>query len=293
MNNPGDVALAPERLKRPTRLSTTLMLPMLGLLLTLCWDLSRRGWWDSGGRVGYWLGVVGGSMMLLLLLYPLRKRVRSMRNWGSPKIWLWLHMLLGIGGPMLILLHCGFRAGSVNAAAALYSMCIVAGSGVLGRFLYVRINQGLVHEQRALATLRAQLGFDGSRKSLLWFAEAAQSSLLVFETQALARVGAGVNWLRLIAVLPLLSWRVRFQAQSMVRRELKAMAQAEHWSPAVLRSRSRAARLAVVSYLAAVMRLALFSAWERLFALWHVAHIPFVALLLGAGVVHVWAVHAY
>ena len=35
------------------------------------------------------------------------------------------------------------------------------------------------------------------------------------------------------------------------------------------------------------------SAYERLFALWHVAHIPFVYLLVVSAIVHVVAVHAY
>jgi len=33
--------------------------------------------------LGYVLGIVGGSMMLLLLLYPLRKRSRAMRRLGA------------------------------------------------------------------------------------------------------------------------------------------------------------------------------------------------------------------
>jgi hypothetical protein len=98
---------------------------VLGLLLGLVgfvWDISRRGLFKVGDDVGYWLGV---------------------------------------GGPLLVLLHCGFRAGSLNAAAALYSMVIVASSGVIGRFLYVRVNRGLVVEHRSLQQLRLALGLDG------------------------------------------------------------------------------------------------------------------------------------
>ena len=35
------------------------------------------------------------------------------------------------------------------------------------------------------------------------------------------------------------------------------------------------------------------TAFERVFALWHVAHLPFVYLLVISAVVHVVAVHAY
>jgi hypothetical protein len=52
-------------------------------------------------------------------------------------------MIMGIGGPLLILMHSTFQVGSLNAAVALYSMLLVAGSGVVGRFIYVRVHRGL------------------------------------------------------------------------------------------------------------------------------------------------------
>jgi hypothetical protein len=42
-----------------------------------------------------------------------------------------------------------------------------------------------------------------------------------------------------------------------------------------------------------VVRVAQYNAYERVFALWHVAHLPFVYLLVISAVVHVIAVHAY
>ena len=47
------------------------------------------------------------------------------------------------------------------------------------------------------------------------------------------------------------------------------------------------------SYLEATMRVAQFRGYERLFALWHVAHIPFVYMLAASAVIHVIAVHMY
>ena len=59
------------------------------------------------------------------------------------------------------------------------------------------------------------------------------------------------------------------------------------------RRRKRRARRLVDQYLHAVVRVAQYSAYERVFALWHVAHLPFVYLLVISAVVHVIAVHAY
>ena len=64
---------------------------------------------------GYWLGIVGASMMLLLLFYPLRKRFRILRHLGKIPDWFRLHMVLGILGPTLILFHGNFKLGSLNS----------------------------------------------------------------------------------------------------------------------------------------------------------------------------------
>ena len=42
-----------------------------------------------------------------------------------------------------------------------------------------------------------------------------------------------------------------------------------------------------------MVRVAQYTAYERVFALWHMAHLPFVYLLVISAIVHVIAVHAY
>lgn len=263
-------------------------------LLALAWKVSRAGWFEPGDDVGYWIGVVGGVMMTLLLIYPMRKHVKFMQGWGRVKFWLWGHMVLGIGAPLLILVHCTFRTGSTNAAVALWSMVVVALSGIVGRVLYTRINRGLLAERSALRQYKVEARLDGIGRSRLWFAPKAQERLIEFEASALsAAAGAGGHWVRLICVLPLASWQVRLRCLHDVNVELRRMAQEQGWSRRDLNKRRRLARGTVVQHLACVMRVALFAAWERLFALWHVAHVPVVFLLVASTVFHVIAVHAY
>jgi hypothetical protein len=66
-----------------------------------------------------------------------------------------------------------------------------------------------------------------------------------------------------------------------------------HWSAHEQERRERQARKLVRRFLTAVVKVAHFTAYEKLFSLWHVAHIPFVYLLVISAVVHVLAVHAY
>ena len=46
-------------------------------------------------------------------------------------------------------------------------------------------------------------------------------------------------------------------------------------------------------YFAAVNKTAAFVFYERLFALWHVLHLPLFAILVFAAIIHVLAVHLY
>ena len=50
--------------------------------IALGWLTREYGWINPEHGVGYWLGIAGGSLMLILLLYPLRKRWRFMHRLG-------------------------------------------------------------------------------------------------------------------------------------------------------------------------------------------------------------------
>jgi hypothetical protein len=56
----------------------------------------RQPDYEPGSTVGYRLGLTGALMMLTLLIYPLRKHVPWLREFGRLSDWLQLHMILGI-----------------------------------------------------------------------------------------------------------------------------------------------------------------------------------------------------
>ena len=92
--------------------------------------------------------------MLLLLIYPARKRLPGLKAIGSTKIWFQIHMALGVIGPVLILFHANFRLGATNSNVALVCMLVVAGSGLFGRYFYAHIHHGLHGRKASLAELR-------------------------------------------------------------------------------------------------------------------------------------------
>jgi len=231
---------------------------------------------------------------LLLFSYPLRKHFRFARNWGRVKWWFLVHMVLGVGGPTLILLHSTFHVGSLNAAVAMYSMIVVALSGVVGRFLYARVNRGLHSERATLQDMQVRAGLDEAEaRSRLAFAPKVEELLAKFEQN---EVHAQTNWLtylRQVFWLPIHQWLVYRQCASQLRQVLLTLAKQERWHKRDYIARKKNANKLIDQYLNAVARVAQFKAYERLFSLWHVAHIPFVYLLVISAVVHVVAVHAY
>ena len=266
----------------------------IALLVGGAWWLVRATGLRAGSDAGYWLGVIGGSLMILLFAYPLRKRLRFMSRWGAAKRWFVVHMVLGIGGPLVVLIHSTFRVGSLNAGVALYSMLIVAGSGVIGRFLYLRIHRGLHGKQENLAQLTQSLGLHhDDLRSALAFARHIEKDLRDFEHQSL-RAGKGLSGhLGAFSVLPLR--RAFLQQRCVVALKQALKERTDHHdvdAQAVLRDYSHLQQC-IDEYLQAVQRVAQLQSATRLFSLWHVLHVPFVYLMVLCAVVHVVAVHAY
>jgi hypothetical protein len=267
---------------------------VIGALVACAWWISRQGWFKAGDDLGYWLGVTGGVLMLLLFSYPLRKYVRGLHRLGKVKWWFAAHMVLGIGGPLLILVHSTFQIGSLNAAVAMYSMLVVAASGVVGRFIYLRIHRGLSGQKQSLQQLRSRAGLDESEaRSRLHFAPEVEARLQAFaDRQLAARPGWG-TWLRQVFVLPAQMWLLYFRCAAELLRPLRKLARQRGWSRSDLARRNYLARKLVRRYLTSVVTVAQFTAFERMFALWHVLHTPFVYILVISAVVHVIAVHMY
>jgi hypothetical protein len=232
--------------------------------------------------------------MVLLFTYPLRKHFKFTRKWGRVKWWFVVHMLLGIGGPLLILLHSTFRVGSLNAAVALYSMLAVAISGIIGRFIYARVGRGLHGEKASLRDLQHRAGLEQENaRSRLSFAPRVESRLKDFERRELMSKSGWLTYSRQVCWLPVQSWLVYRQCTVELHYTLGTLAKKNQWKPKDLMTREKHARSLVRQYLDSVTRVAQYTAYERVFSLWHVAHIPFVYLLVISAIVHVVAVHAY
>lgn len=265
------------------RLGWPLFFGFLALVYWLGREVAQGHYYKPGSDFGYYLGVVGGSLMLMLLLYPLRKHVPFMKSWGPMKPWFRAHMICGVTGPILVVFHSTFQIGSLNAAVAMTCMLLVAGSGVVGRYVYTRIHHGLYGRQRTLQELQSQTGgFSADMAAGFRMAPELLARLRRFQHEATdASAGVLARFWRFVSIRP--------RAYVLYRQSLRDLSSQmrpgdDDWMQA---------RDLVDTYLNGVVDLAQFRTYERIFSLWHVLHIPLVFLLLLSAIFHVIAVHMY
>jgi hypothetical protein len=240
--------------------------------------------------IGYALGITGGSLMLALLLYPLRKRYRSLQWMGSVRGWFRTHMICGIVGPSLILFHCNFSLGATNSNVALFSMLIVAISGIIGRYFYSRIHHGLYGAKVVLKETKqdAQLARFGIQKV---FANVPDLLAMLedFEGETLkARRGLLSTAFQLLA-MPVRIRLVHRSAMGLVHQHLASQQLGQRGRAQMRAGAERFLRV----HLDAVRKVAETGFYERLFSMWHVLHLPLFVMLIVTAVFHIIAVHVY
>jgi len=170
----------------------------------------------------------------------------------------------------------------------------VAGSGIVGRFIYTKIHHGLYGRQATLRERQAHLGLSGeSVKSKFHFAPRTEERLRALEAYSAGEARHGfLGVRRSLAVAIRVRW-VYWRSMREVRRILSRAAVERRWAPEERVRRIRIAGRMLQVYLRELQEVAQFRTYERLFSLWHVLHVPFVFMLVLSAVVHVLAVHMY
>lgn len=256
-----------------------LIISFVAGLTWLGFQVATHDYFKPGDDLGYNMGLIGGLMMLTLLMYPLRKHFAFMRRLGEMKYWFSMHMMFGIFGPLLVLFHSTFQIHSVNAAVALTSMLVVAGSGFIGRYAYRHIHRGLYGSKLTLHEIREELlGAKDEADSKLKNYPAVVVVLHRFQKYALHPGMPFTGKVLRFFALPIRRQIANFRCRMLVPDHSRE---------------GREVRNLVLDYLYGIERAAQFKVFERIFALWHVIHIPLVYMLVATAIWHVVAVHMY
>ena len=254
----------------------------------------NEGYLIAESGLGYLLGIVGSLLMVVLMLYPMRKKMRFMRNWGPIPYWFRFHMLAGIIGPVMILFHANFHLGSLNSQVVLGSTLLVASSGIFGRYLYTKIHYGLYGKRASLEQLHEALATNQDNLVAVFaYAPKIQQRLLDFDEIVLRPSHGLLPSIGRVLLIDLRRYWTELRIRLSLRRALRVAAQRNNWSRREAARQHRNADLLIKRHFVAVLKVAEFSFYERFFSFWHIFHMPLFLLLLVALVIHVIAVHMY
>jgi hypothetical protein len=196
-----------------------------------------------------------------------------MRDWGKLSRWLEVHIFLCLLGAILIVFHSTFKAAGV-AAISFWTMASVAGSGFVGRFLYVQIPRSLQGAELTSAEIAAEL----ERLSGAMVASPAGSQVVRAMDTAFAAltppasfVGAVSTYFRLLGI------------RKNVRGAVHRLAQGSHISG----EHARALLQNANARAALMQRSLLVRQVGKLFHMWHVVHVPFTVIMFITLAAHV------
>ena len=260
------------------------LLTMLSALVWLGWKVAHGKYYKPGEGLGYNLGLVGGLMMLTLLLYSARKHLKFMQPLGKLKHWFRIHMMLGVIGPILVIFHTTFHLHSINASVAFYCMLLVAGSGLVGRFVYTQIHKGLYGSRSTLKEAYDDLaGSSGDIKSKLHFFPKVEKKLLKFEHEALEKKRGFLAGIWFFLSFDVRRMWLAWQCRRYISLKLGA---SKH-------DLTDEASALIGQYLTRIQTVAQFKKFEQIFSTWHVVHIPLMYMMVATAIFHVIWVHMY
>ncbi|TAJ10155.1 MAG: hypothetical protein EPO61_03210 [Nitrospirae bacterium] len=134
--------------QRTLLVAALVVLAIVGALAAEWW-LSRSPDRPFGHtQAGHVLGWVGLLLILLVLIYPFRKRHRPGQRW--PKSLFQVHIVGGLVGPLLILLHAGAHLHALIPVLALITMGFVVLSGIVGQALHALAFRSMNEQRRLL-----------------------------------------------------------------------------------------------------------------------------------------------
>jgi hypothetical protein len=208
-----------------------------------------------------------------------------MQGLGKLKYWFRIHMILGVLGPILVIFHTTFRLGSTNAAVAFYCMLLVAGSGLVGRFVYTRIHKGLYGSRSTLKEAREELaGSTGEFKSKLHFFPKIEKKINYFEYLALEKQRGFFASLWFFISFDVRRIIVAWQCKRYIYIKL---------GPERMHDVAKEASSLVNQYLLQIQSVAQFKKFEQIFSAWHILHLPFMYMMVATAIFHVIWVHMY
>ncbi|MCF6252104.1 MAG: hypothetical protein L3J75_12650 [Methylococcaceae bacterium] len=285
-----------EKMYKPHSLEYTPIVFSAVILFVIYWgwqaELEYYITPESG--LGYALGIIGGVMMLVMLIYSLRKRLKSMREWGLIRYWFKAHMVLGIVGPVLILFHCNFQLGSQNGNIALISMLLVVASGIAGRYFYGRIHFGVYGSEMTLQQLQQdQLIARYELSRLFEISPELYENIKKYDDVVQKDSQGLISSFFKICRMAIQTRNSNRVARRMLVKSCRKVAVEEGWKHGKVESIIDNGIIYLNAHYMTIRKLVGLAFFEKIFSFWHILHVPLFYMLIFTATVHILAVHMY
>ncbi len=228
--------------------------------------------YKPSGLIGQGIGILGTLMMLVgVVSYMLRKRWTFLHRFGKLSSWLTFHIFLCTLGPFLVLLHTSFKFGNI-ASISFWSMAIVVGSGIFGRYVYIRIPKTVNGQFLSPKIIQqAQVG--------LIQRISAKTKLPTPYLETLTQASQPAR-----RIIPAVFQSVGFELRS--RKLRRQFDQGMQEKGVALEVRQWAIPL-LIDNAHLQLRAQVMQPFIRAFGYWHVLHIPLALVMLFALIVHI------
>ncbi|MCK9421586.1 MAG: hypothetical protein M0Q38_03215 [Bacteroidales bacterium] len=227
-----------------------------------------------GGTLGHGLGIFGSlSMIFGMLLYMVRKRMRSLSRLGVLKHWLEFHIFLCTLGPVLVLFHTSFKFGGL-VAVSFWSMVAVFLSGIIGRFIYIQIPRTIEGRELSLNEVRDMKTNIGLMLSESFKLDETSHNLIVESTK---------RKVELYQANFIAQYIKKFITDRKTIRSVRVVLKKNKLPHSDLRK-----VLKLVKHeISLNRRIEQLVTMQKLFKYWHVAHLPFALVMVIIMIIHV------
>lgn len=225
------------------------------------------------GTYGHAFGVIGTLMMLFgVIVYMVRKRVRSFMHLGYLKHWLEFHIFLCTVGPILIMYHTAFKFGGI-VAVSFWSMTAVVISGIVGRFIYVQIPRSISGQELSIRELD-ELNENFNLKLNLLNSDLHKK----IEDSSSKEKYRDITFSGSISII-ISDYLIRKKILNEVKNELKISSCSNEQIKEILKT--------VKLKLITSRRIGLLKIMHKIFKYWHIVHLPFAIAMFIIMILHV------
>jgi thioredoxin reductase len=137
-------------------------------------------WLRPSSGLGLWFGITATVLIIVNLLYLLRRGQKLKFTFGSLKTWMTSHVATGILALLLALLHGNMSPRDTPGGHALWALGALLITGAIGRYFYAYVPRAANGRELALEEVKLRLGrladdWDASQRE---FVERAQSEIM-------------------------------------------------------------------------------------------------------------------